>query len=166
MIKKRIKYYLLLLVILSFNSLQAQDNIDFNIKLISGTEIQFSELIAKKVTLVNFWALWCKPCRIEMKALKELHEKYRNNGFEILGINQDTPRSSAKVESYINVQNIDYKIALDPNKEYFELFNGQVVPLTLLYDKSGKVIYKNTGYLPGDEFKLEEIIKKILEDNN
>ena len=143
--------------------INAQDKIDFNTELLSGDEIKFSEMYSNGVTLVNFWALWCKPCRVEMKALKELYEKYSPQGFQILGINQDSPRSVAKVESYIASHEVKYDVALDPNKELFEMFNGQVVPLTLLYDKSGKVVYQNTGYLPGDEFKLEEAIKKVLE---
>ncbi len=150
-------------MLFSITAINAQDKIDFSTELLSGDEIQFSEMYANGVTLVNFWALWCKPCRVEMKTLKRLYEKYSNQEFQILGINQDSPRSVAKVESYIVSHEVKYHIALDPNKELFEMFNGQVVPLTLLYDKSGKVVYQSTGYLPGDEFKLEEAIRKTLE---
>lgn len=154
---------ILSLVLLSFTfSINAQDKIDFSVELLSGDEIKFSDMYSTGVTLVNFWALWCKPCRVEMKALKTIYEKYSDRGFQILGINQDSPRSVAKVESYIASHEIPYEIAIDPNKELFELFNGQVVPLTLLYDKSGNVVYQNTGYLPGDEFKLEEAVKAAL----
>ena len=156
------KRYLFLIILSTISVVQAQDKIDFSTELLSGKEIKFSELYSNGVTLVNFWALWCKPCRVEMKALKELYEKYSDQGFQILGINQDSPRSVAKVESYIASHEVKYNIALDPNKELFDMFNGQVVPLTMLYDKSGKVVYQNTGYLPGDEFKLEEAIKKAL----
>lgn len=143
-------------------NIYAQDKIDFKAETLSGTEINFSEVYKNGPTLINFWALWCKPCRIEMKALKSLYERYADEGFNIIGINQDSPRSVAKVESFISSQNIKYTIVLDPNKELFNLFNGQVVPLTLLYDRKGNVVYQNQGYLPGDEFSLEEEIKKLI----
>lgn len=157
------KIYFWAIIISGLSIVRAQDNIDFNAESLSGKEIKFSEIYPQGITLVNFWALWCKPCRAEMKSLKTLYEKYSNRGFQIIGINQDSPRSVAKVESYIASHEVKYDIVLDPNKELFDMFNGQVVPLTILYDKSGKVIYQNTGYLPGDEFKLEDAIKKALE---
>ncbi len=161
MIKHRYKIFSFVFLFI-VNSAFSQDNINFSSKLLSGEKIEFSEITSEGVTLVNFWALWCKPCRVEMKALKKLHDKYSDQGLNILGINQDTPRSVNKVESFIKSQNVKYDIVLDPNKELFEMFNGQAVPYTLLYDKSGTVVYKATGYLPGDEIKLEEKIKETL----
>ena len=155
------KKLLLFMIILAVcSNMYGQDKINFSGELLNGDKIEFAEVYPNGVTLVNFWALWCKPCRVEIKALKELYEKYKNTGFQVIGINQDSPRSVAKVESFVKAHELNYKIVLDPNKELFELFNGQVVPLTLLYNKEGKVVYQNTGYLPGDEFKLEEEIKK------
>jgi thiol-disulfide isomerase/thioredoxin len=150
-------------LLISFKPMMSQDKLDFDAKLLSGEEIQFSNLYKDGVTLVNFWALWCKPCRVEMKALKKIYDKYSNQGLNIVGINQDTPRSVNKVESFVKSQRVEYDIILDPNKELFEMFNGQAVPYTLIYDKSGTVVYKATGYLPGDEIKLEEKIKETLE---
>jgi thiol-disulfide isomerase/thioredoxin len=165
MLKKSSISFLGLLLTVTVSNLSAQDNINFSAELLSGKKIEFAQVYSKGVTLVNFWALWCKPCRVEMKALKELHEKYKDNGFQILGINQDSPRSVSKVESFVKSQDIKYDVVLDTNKELFEIFNGQVVPLTILYNKEGKVVYQNSGYLPGDEFKLEEEIKKALAIN-
>lgn len=140
----------------------AQDKIDFELKLLSGEEVSFKDISSNKVVLLNFWALWCKPCRTEMKALDKLNQKYKDEGFQIIGINIDTPRSNAKVESFVKSLDIDYNIALDPNSEIFNLFNGQVLPLNILYDKNGRDVFRHTGYLPGDEIKLEEEIRKAL----
>ena len=99
-----------------------------------------------------------------MKALNDIYKKYSDRGFQILGINQDTPRSVAKVKSFVASLSVEYHIGLDPNQELFNMFNGQLIPLTILYDTEGNVVYQNTGYLPGDEFKIEEAVKKVLGD--
>lgn len=140
----------------------AQDKIEFEVNLLSGDEVSFSNFSEDKVVLINFWALWCKPCRTEMKALNKLYTEYKENDFEILGINIDTPRSSAKVEVFVKSLGINYNIAQDPNLEIFNLFNGQVLPLNILYDRKGNVVFRHTGYLPGDEMKLEKEIQKVL----
>lgn len=148
------------------NIINAQDKIEFSIELLNGEEVEFSELYKDGPILVNFWALWCKPCRTEMKHLKRIYEKYSDRGFKILGINQDTPKSLSKVNSFVESYDLKYLIGLDPNKKYFEMFNGQVLPFSLLYNKKGEVVYLHTGYLPGDEMELEEEIKKVMENDN
>ncbi|OGU35242.1 MAG: hypothetical protein A2068_11070 [Ignavibacteria bacterium GWB2_35_6b] len=157
--------FMLLFFAAGLNRIKAQDKIDFSIELLNGDEVEFSELYNEGPVLVNFWALWCKPCRTEMKYLKKNYEKYSEQGFKILGINQDTPKSLSKVKSFVESYDLQYLIGLDPNKKYFEMFNGQVVPYSILYNKKGEVVYSHSGYLPGDEIKLEEEIKKVLEEN-
>lgn len=164
MLKDSIKIITAILFI-AFELINAQDKIEFSIELLNGDEIEFSKLYEDGPVLVNFWALWCKPCRTEMKFLKKIYEEYSGQGFKILGINQDTPRSLSKVNSFVQSYDINYLIGPDPNKKYFEMFNGQVVPYSLLYNKKGEVVYQHSGYLPGDEIELEEAVKKALEDN-
>jgi peroxiredoxin len=164
--KLKINLAVLALLALSTGLSKAQDNIDFTIQLLNGEEVRFSEFNTGGITLINFWALWCKPCRIEMKELEKLYSKYKESGFEIVGINQDTPRSLAKVESFVSSQNLSFNIGLDPNRIVADMFNVQAIPHTVLFDRDGKVVYQSTGYLPGDEFKLEKEIKSLLEQNN
>lgn len=163
--KKYFAAALFIFLMTFMNLINAQDRIEFSIELLNGEEVEFTELYKNGPVLVNFWALWCKPCRTEMKYLKNIYEKYSEQGFKILGINQDSPKSLSKVNSFVESYDIKYPIGLDPNKKYFEMFNGQVLPFSLLYNKKGEVVYLHTGYLPGDEIKLEKEIKKVLEEN-
>jgi len=151
-----------LLFLLLSNQFLAQDNIEFSAETINNEEIIFSEINKKGPVLVNFWALWCKPCRAEMKHLELIYEKLKGGGFTILGINQDSPRSVAKVKAFVSSHNLKFPIVTDPNQEIFQQFNGQSIPLNVLFNKNGEVEYTHVGYLPGDELKLEEEIKKVL----
>ena len=158
--KKNLTLFWLLLFLPSL--FWAQDKIEFTAETINNEEIVFSEIYSSGPTLVNFWALWCKPCRAEMRHLEAIYEKYKDKGFTILGINQDSPRSVAKVKAFVSSHNLNFPIVTDPNQEIFQQFNGQSIPLNVLYNIKGEVVYTHVGYLPGDEIKLEEEIKKVL----
>ena len=140
--------------------------INFKIKTIDNKHVELKEMYSKGAVLVNFWALWCQPCRSEMKYLDAIYQKYKDKGFTILGINQDSPKSVSKVRSYISSQKISYPVALDPNAQYLQKLNGQSVPYSLLYDSNGKLVYKHSGFLPGDEIEIEKQIEQTLSSKN
>lgn len=154
--------FLLLLIIFNIK-ISAQSNYDFKSETIDNKEIIFSEVLQNGPVLVNFWALWCKPCRSEMKHLDAIFLKYKENGLTILGVNQDSPRSLAKVKAFVSSHKINYPVITDPNQEIFQKFNGQSIPLNVLFDKNGNVVFTHIGYLPGDEVALEKEIKTVLE---
>jgi len=157
-----IKNLLLALILISGINLIAQDQIDFSGETLENEEIEFSEVYSNGPTLVNFWALWCKPCRAEMRHLQGIYDKYKDKGFTILGINQDSPRSVAKVKSFVSSHKLTFPIITDANQEIFQQFNGQSIPLSVLYNNEGEVVYTHVGYLPGDEAELESEIQKVL----
>jgi len=97
-----------------------------------------------------------------MRHLEAIYKKYKENGLTVIGINQDSPRSVAKVKSFVSSHNLSFPIVTDPNQEIFQQFNGQSIPLSILFNTDGKVSYSHVGYLPGDEIKMEEEVKKIL----
>ena len=132
------------------------------LKLTDGTETSLEEIHHSGPVLIDFWALWCAPCLKAMRHLDDLQEKYREQGLTVLGINLDTERSRSKVRSYIRSKGYGFTVALDPSQESYRRLNGTAMPYTILVDSTGKIVYRHSGYLPGDEKILETEIQSVL----
>jgi thiol-disulfide isomerase/thioredoxin len=132
------------------------------LKLTDGTETSLEEIHHSGPVLIDFWALWCAPCLKAMRHLDDLQEKYREQGLTVLGINLDTERSRSKVRSYIRSKGYGFTVALDPSQESYRRLNGTAMPYTMLVDSTGKIVYRHSGYLPGDEKILETEIQSVL----
>lgn len=163
-------FSLFFLAFLFCASAQDLTEIDFTLKDISGEERSFQQLLKsfrekgeKGVTIISFWAMWCEPCKQEMKALVPIYEKLADKNVHYIAINLDTPRSLAKVKSYVNAQRFPYIILLDPNSEIFNKLNGQSMPYSLIVKNTGTLIEKRVGFLAGDEQEIEQIVVKGLE---
>ena len=137
---------------------------NIEVKTLKGDAFNISELDNDgKPIVISFWATWCKPCKKVMKYLDQYHQDYADQGFKVLMINQDTPRSLGKVKSYIRSQNHQFFIGLDPNKKIAKKLNGEVMPTMILVDKDGFIKWRHQGYIPGEEIEIEKQIKLILE---
>ena len=113
--------------------------------------------------LLNFWNLACEPCKKEMKELDKLNIRYRDQGFDYVSINIDSPRSMSKVKSYIKSQKFSFTVLSDPKAELFRKMGGKVMPFVLIADTTGEITNRHVGYNPGDEKKLEKEILNLLE---
>lgn len=129
---------------------------------IDGTSRKLSEYFARGPVYINFWALWCEPCKLELRALKKFAADNAGAPFTILAVNQDSPKSLAKVKAYVKSQSYPFPVILDPNMQVFQAFNGQNLPFSVLIDQSGRVVSTRTGYLPGDEKDIAEDILKLI----
>lgn len=134
------------------------------IELIDGRQTTLHQLVTEGPMLIDFWALWCAPCLKAMRHLDAFHKKYATENFRVLAINLDTERSRSKVRSYVRSRGYSFLVALDPAQESYRRLNGNAMPFTVLVDSSGEIVYKHTGYVPGDEKVLEEKIRTLVQD--
>ena len=165
---KRILYLILLLTNLTtLYADQKRDMMlpDLSIKLISGKQASLSSLLEDGPILVNFWATWCAPCKKEMIFLEEFHKKYSDQGFRVLAISTDSPKSMSKVKSYIRAKKHTFLVGLDPNQEVAKKMNAMVMPTVIIIDKDRKVSWYHQGFIPGDEHEIEAQILKLLNAN-
>jgi peroxiredoxin len=156
---KKILIILTFLIVLSNN---VYSQYDFEVNDINGNSIKLSELLKKGSVFIQFWALWCVPCKEEMKLMNELYGKYKDSGFVYVAMNQDSPKSSSKVKSFIESKGYDFITLLDGDMSVFEKFGGQNLPFSVFIDKQGNIIKTYTGYILGDDAKLEQDVKNAI----
>ena len=145
-------------------TLSFSQNIDKNIILnpLMGKKIKLGNYLSNGPVLINFWATWCAPCIKEMPYLDQFEKKYKDKGFSVLAVSVDNQKSLSQVRSFIKTKKFSFEIFLDPNMQIFKKLNGNLMPTNVLVDKSGKVVWRHYGYLPGDEKKMEEQILNVL----
>ena len=129
------------------------------------------ELKDKNALLVSFWATWCGPCKLEMPHVNELHKKYNAQGFEGISVSIDDSRAYSQARAYVKGRKdqdgkpYQFVALFDKESKVVAMFNpSKTLPYTVIIDGSGKIRNIHTGYNPGDEKKLEEEIKAILEE--
>lgn len=132
---------------------------DFTAPSIDGPDVTLSnELVNNKVTLLDFWAAWCRPCRIENPNLVRLHKKYKDAGFDIIGVSLDRTREQweqAVIDDnlpWTQVSNLNFW-----NDPVARRYSIRAIPQSYLLNKDGLVMGKN---LRGQE--LEDRILSLL----
>ena len=117
-----------------------------------------------KITIFNFWATWCTPCKKELNNIADLYEDWQEDyNVEIIAVSIDDSKTTANVKSYANGQAWEYTVLLDVNKDLQRMLNGQTVPFTVITDHTGTIVEKHSGYVEGDEYILEDKLKELAE---
>ena len=98
--------------------------------------------------------------------LDKFHRTYTDRGFNVLTINQDTPRSLSKVKSYVRSKKFTFHVAIDPNQQISKKLNAVLLPTTILVNREGKVLWRHQGYILGDEVEMEEQILHALKSDS
>lgn len=119
---------------------------DFEVTLLSGKTVKLSDYRGKRV-LLNFWATWCGPCVQEMPAFQRLSEDYPDD-VVILAVN--CGESKEEVESFVQKNGYTFPIALDENLEASNLYPATSIPLTLIVDEEGDIVYSSYGASDAD----------------
>ena len=159
--KSLIYFFLLILsVVYTQNTEKKYPNINFD--LFNGKKISIHELINSGPLVIQFWAIWCSPCKKEMYYLDKIQDKYKDSGVNVICINTDNLKSVPKAKAYVRQKKYDLLIAADPSSQIFKKLNASVMPTTLIMDKNGQIVYTKEGYMGGDEKKVEAALKLLL----
>lgn len=114
------------------------------------------------VVLVNLWATWCGPCRMEIPELEKLHQRYSSRGFKVIGVSVDEG-DAAPVKQFVADEKITYPIVLDPEGKLANVLQTTVLPTSFILDRNGKILWRQVGALMPDEVAaVESVIDKAL----
>jgi len=132
---------------------------DFTLRNLSGGgQVKLSSLHGKAV-LVNFWATYCGPCKIEMPWLDELQKKYGPQGLQILGVAMDEIDDKPIID-FVHHRGVSYTI-LKGTDNVGDMYGGvDRLPLTYFVDRSGKIVHEIVGLV--SESEIEKGIHEAL----
>lgn len=126
---------------------------DFTLEAADGKQVKLSDYKGQ-VVLLNFWATWCGPCKIEMPWFIEFQRKYKDQGFTVLAVSLDEEGWEV-VRPYAEGLKPNFPILLG-NDEIAERFDGVVaLPTTLIIDKEGGIVGRHTGLVNKSEYESE-----------
>jgi peroxiredoxin len=136
---------------------------DFTLPATDGKPVRLSDFQGKAI-LLNFWATWCEPCKIEMPWFVELQKQYGPQGLQILGVAMDEDTDASDIASFAKDMGVDYPILVGKQSERDAVANdyggAPFLPETLVISRDGKVLEKILGLKSRSE--IEDDIKKAL----
>jgi thiol-disulfide isomerase/thioredoxin len=131
---------------------------DWELADLSGKPVKFSNFRGH-VLIVDFWATWCVPCRIEIPRFVELQKQYGNKGLTVVGVSLDE-QGPEVVKKFVKQFRVSYPIVIG-NQKVVEAYGGvDVIPTTFVIDRQGHIVSRHIGY--DDKAVFEKEIQSLL----
>jgi thiol-disulfide isomerase/thioredoxin len=132
------------------------------LKDMNGKSVNTAQLGFDGPVVISFWATWCSPCKRELNTIQELYEDWQEEtGVHLVAVSIDDEKTKNSVPTYVNGKGWEYLVLMDPNGDFKRAMGVNNVPHTFLVDAQGNIVYSHNNYMPGDEDKLYEEIKKV-----
>jgi peroxiredoxin len=128
---------------------------DFELKGLSGQAYRLSEQ-SGKVVVINFWATWCGPCRLEMPSIQARYLRYPDE-LQVLAVNFDEPVEA--VQAFVDELDLTFPVLLDPGAEVQDLYRVRGYPTTYIIDPEGMVQVVHIGFM--SELQLDGYLDEL-----
>ena len=134
-------------------------NLDFTIEDMHGRDVRLADHKGK-VVLLNFWATWCPPCKMEIPWFVEFQDRYGAKGFQALGVSVDDPPQ--KLPPFAQEYKVNYPLLVGFDRDDVQRAYGPIfgIPVTVIIGRDGKVCVKHIGPVTKEQFESE--IKSLL----
>lgn len=134
----------------------------FEMKKLNGEIVKLEDFRGKYV-LLDFWASWCKPCLEDMPHIKELNQKYKSEGLEIIGISEDKNVQKWKdaIEKFELSAWRQFSIEQNQSSVKSDYFVN-VIPIKVLIDPNGKIIHRWRGGGEPNQLELEKVLRELF----
>ncbi len=126
---------------------------EFSVQDLDGNLVT-NEDLGGNVALVNFWATWCGPCKIEMPWFVDFQRKYKDQGFTVLAISLDV-NGPEPVRAFANELQLNFPVVLGDDPLADDFGGIHALPTTLIVDRSGNVVRRHTGLVPKGTYEAE-----------
>jgi thiol-disulfide isomerase/thioredoxin len=131
----------------------------FTLVDLSGKKVSLSDFKGRPL-VVNFWATWCGPCKVEMPWFEEFTKKYAAQGFEVLGVADDADSGKDVIAASAKKVGADYPILLADSTMEKAYGDPEVLPMSFYVDRTGQITEVTAGLGPKDE--MEAKIKETI----
>jgi peroxiredoxin len=136
---------------------------EFSLQTLEGKKVSLSQYRGKYL-LLNFWATWCGPCKVEMPSLEKLYQRFKSKPFEILAISGDM-FGARVVQPFVETQKLSFTVLLDQQLTVSNKYGIVSLPTSYLIDPEGKIIGVHAGadnwFDPEVVNFFDDLLKKI-----
>jgi thiol-disulfide isomerase/thioredoxin len=132
---------------------------------LDGKSMRLSDFKGK-VVILNLWATWCRPCRMEIPDFIKIQEDYKGRGLEVLGITaEDERNTAAQVKDFVKEFKVNYKVVwVEPSAWNAFLAPRYSIPQTYVLDQNGQLLQKFVGYSPQVAVLARGIVDRALNE--
>lgn len=140
----------------------AQTMPDVKVENAAGELVSTRQLVDGKPFIVSFWSLTCKPCIMELNAINDQLDEWREQvDFKVVAVSVDDVRASSRARALANGRAWDFTCLFDKNQDLRRAMNVSLTPQTYVVDQNGNIVYSHSGYTPGSELELLDKLKEI-----
>lgn len=118
-----------------------------------------------KVVLVNFWASWCAACMAEMPSIQKLYEAFKNDGFEVVGVNVDDNPAKI-VPAMVAKLGLSFQNFIDVDGGLSDAYDVVAIPFSVIANRKQEVVWAESGERDWASPKVMEEIKRLLDDKS
>lgn len=140
----------------------------FTLRDLNGNKVSLSSYKGRPL-VVDFWATWCGPCKVEIPWFEKLRDQYASQGLEIIGVSadqldKDDPEKlfteKRDISDFVQKMHMNYPILIDAESIEDSYGGLDALPTTFFIDKNGKIVASTVGLAPRDE--IEDDIKRAI----
>jgi peroxiredoxin len=133
---------------------------DFSLRNLKGN-YQSLDSFSGQVVVLNFWATWCVPCRVEMPSFEKLYRRYRSEGVTVLAVTLDK-KSEKNIKSFVEEYELSFPVLLDEEGKVERLYPSMTIPFTYVIDRAGRIVARVDGAKNWESKETFEAIEYLL----